>query len=72
MKIYLNNRGKYSFGCFQVIERNPKEYDMNKDQLNFLCNEVRESGYDLHRYLKHGHLEKVYENGLANRLKKTV
>ncbi len=43
---------------------------MNKDQLNFLCNEVRVSGYDLHRYLKHGHLEKVYENGLANRLQK--
>lgn len=43
---------------------------MNMDQLNMICNEVRESGYELHRFLKHGHLEKVYENGLLNRLQK--
>jgi GxxExxY protein len=33
-----------------------------------LCDMVRETGYALHRYLRHGHLEKVYENGLAHRL----
>jgi GxxExxY protein len=43
---------------------------MTTDQLNTLCNEVRESGFELHRYLRHGHLEKVYENGLMNRLQK--
>lgn len=43
---------------------------MTTDQLNKICNDVRESGYELHRYLRHGHLEKVYENGLANRLQK--
>lgn len=35
-----------------------------------LCDVVREASYALHRYLRHGHLEKVYENGLANRLRK--
>lgn len=31
---------------------------------------VRETAFSLHCYLKHGHLEKVYENGLAHRLRK--
>lgn len=35
-----------------------------------LCDRIREISYDLHRYLRHGHLEKVYENGLAHRLRK--
>ncbi len=35
-----------------------------------LCDVVRETSFALHCYLKHGHLEKVYENGLANRLRK--
>ncbi|OHE76116.1 MAG: hypothetical protein A3F67_01845 [Verrucomicrobia bacterium RIFCSPHIGHO2_12_FULL_41_10] len=32
---------------------------------------VREAAYSIHCYLKNGHLEKVYENSLVNRLKKT-
>jgi len=36
-----------------------------------LCDQVREIAYGLHVYLRHGHLEKVYENGLAHRLRKT-
>jgi GxxExxY protein len=35
-----------------------------------LCNQVRETSFALQRYLRHGHLEKVYENGLAHRLRK--
>lgn len=35
-----------------------------------LCDLVRQTGYALHVYLGHGHLEKVYENGLAHRLRK--
>jgi GxxExxY protein len=42
---------------------------MNKDVLA-LCNQIRQVAFDLHVYLRHGHLEKVYENGLANRLRK--
>ena len=35
-----------------------------------LCDIVRETGYAAHRYLRNGHVEKVYENPLANRLRK--
>ena len=35
-----------------------------------LCDRIRQIAFDLHVYLKHGHLEKVYENGLAHRLRK--
>ena len=31
---------------------------------------VRETGFMIHRYHKHGHLETVYENALAHRLRK--
>jgi len=31
---------------------------------------IRETSFALHQYLRHGHLEKVYENGLAHRLRK--
>jgi hypothetical protein len=33
------------------------------------CDQVRETAYALHRFLRHGHFEKVYENGLAHRLR---
>ena len=35
-----------------------------------LCDVVRQTGFELHRYLGCGHLEKVYENGLLHRLRK--
>lgn len=35
-----------------------------------LLDVVRQTAYDLHVYLAHGHLEKVYENGMAHRLRK--
>jgi len=35
-----------------------------------LCDCIRETAFSLHRFLRHGHLEKVYENGLAHRLRK--
>jgi GxxExxY protein len=34
-----------------------------------LCDVVRETGYAAHRYLRNGHVEKVYENSLTNRLR---
>ena len=34
------------------------------------CDEIREIAYAIHRYFGHGHLEKVYENALLNRLTK--
>ena len=41
-----------------------------KDIIMQLCDQVRETGYSIHCYHKHGHLEKVYENALAHRLRK--
>ncbi len=38
--------------------------------INELCDVVRQTGYAIHAYLAHGHLEKVYENALIHRLKK--
>jgi GxxExxY protein len=35
-----------------------------------LCDCVRQTAYDIHVYHAHGHLEKVYENALAHRLRK--
>src|SRR5580658_10566013 len=35
-----------------------------------LCDIVRNTAYAIHVYHGHGHLEKVYENALENRLRK--
>src|SRR5438445_4117704 len=35
-----------------------------------LCDLVRETAFAIHKYHKHGHLEKVYENALVHRLRK--
>ena len=35
-----------------------------------LCDQVRQTAFDIHAYHGHGHLEKVYENALAHRLRK--
>ena len=42
----------------------------DKDDIFRLSDIIRETSFELHRYLCHGHLEKVYENGLAHRLRK--
>jgi GxxExxY protein len=38
--------------------------------INQLCDLVRETSFSIHRYHRNGHLEKIYENALANRLRK--
>jgi GxxExxY protein len=38
--------------------------------INLLCDLVRETSFAIHRFHRHGHLEKIYENALANRLRK--
>ena len=38
--------------------------------INELCELVRETAYAIHLYHGHGHLEKIYENALAHRLRK--
>ena len=38
--------------------------------INELCDLVRETSFAIHRYHRSGHLEKLYENALAHRLRK--
>jgi GxxExxY protein len=38
--------------------------------INQLCDVVRETSFAIHRYHRHGHVEKIYENALAHRLRK--
>ena len=37
-------------------------------EINSLCDIVRETSFDIHCFLRHGHLEKIYENSLVHRL----
>jgi len=41
-----------------------------KDPIFQLCDQVRETSFALQSHLRHGHVEKVYENGLFHRLRK--
>ena len=43
---------------------------MTEEEVNRVCDKIRQTAYDLHVYLGVGYLEKVYENALAHRLKK--
>lgn len=43
---------------------------MHFDNINQLCDVVRETSFAIHRYHRNGHLERIYENALANRLRK--
>jgi GxxExxY protein len=43
---------------------------MNEKQVLELCAVIRETSLSAHRFLRHGHVEKIYENSLANRLRK--
>jgi GxxExxY protein len=38
--------------------------------VNRLCDAIRQTSFDIHKFLRSGHLEKVYENALAHRLAK--
>ena len=43
---------------------------MDEQEVFALCDRIRGISLNLHQYLRYGHLEKVYENGLAHRLRK--
>jgi GxxExxY protein len=36
-----------------------------------LCDRVRQTAFEIHEFHGHGHLERVYENALAHRLRKS-
>ncbi len=41
-----------------------------KDPIFQLSDIIRETGFAIHNYHRHGHVEKIYENALVNRLRK--
>lgn len=43
---------------------------MKFEHINQLCDLVRETGFAIHRYHRHGHVEKIYESALVHRLRK--
>ena len=43
---------------------------MNDKEVMKLCDQIRATSLSVHTYLKHGHMEKIYENAMAHRLKK--
>ena len=43
---------------------------MEWNSVNELCDVVRKTCLDIHQYHRSGHLEKIYENALAHRLRK--
>src|SRR5258708_5975833 len=60
------------FCCFYsagLLNRWPQEETPMKS-IKELCEFVRETAYAIHVYHGHGHLEKIYENALAHRLRK--
>ncbi len=44
--------------------------EMTDGEVKAFCSRVRQTSWDVHAYHGNGHLEKVYENALAHRLRK--
>jgi GxxExxY protein len=44
--------------------------DPHNGDIFVLCDVIRETSFEIHKYLRSGFTEKIYENALANRLRK--
>ena len=56
--------------CREKAQKTQKELEEDMEDIMQVCDVVRETGFAIHCYHKHGHLEKIYENALAHRLRK--
>lgn len=61
--------GAYSFGGPDASVILPRT-DLSDNEVNRICDTVRECGYQLHTYFRNGFREKVYERSLIHRLAK--
>jgi GxxExxY protein len=52
-----------------VLPKAEQELSLMMRTINELCDIVRKTAYAIHIYHGHGHLEKIYENALAHRLR---
>jgi GxxExxY protein len=41
------------------------------ENVNGLCDVIRQTSFEIHKFLRTGHLERIYENALAHRLTKS-
>ena len=64
------NSGASFLAFVSVVVDTAAELNRRMKSIIELCNQVRQTSYDIHVYHAHGHLEKVYENALAHRLRK--
>jgi GxxExxY protein len=48
----------------------PGVTDVQNQKINRLCDVIRETSFEIHKYFRSGHLEKIYENALTHRLTK--
>ena len=53
-----------------LVERLPRPDTDRFAEVNRLCDLIRETSFEIHKFLRSGHLEKVYENALTHRLSK--
>ncbi len=44
--------------------------DPHKTEIFALCDVIRETSFEIYKYLRSGHREQIYENALAHRLSK--
>lgn len=49
----------------------PSDRTAELAEINRLCDVIRQTSFEIHKFLRSGHLERVYENALAHRLSKT-
>jgi GxxExxY protein len=57
----------------QLIEKvlRPDDTSASRQlEINQLCDVIRQTSFDIHKYFRSGHLEKIYENALTHRLTK--
>src|SRR2546430_11995274 len=62
----MDNRGALIEKLLQPADSNAR----GSADINRLCDIIRQTSFEIHKFLRSGHLEKIYENALAHRLTK--
>ena len=57
-------------GLLEKVLRPEDTNVRNQLEINRLCDMIRQTSFDIHKYFRSGHLEKIYENALTHRLTK--
>jgi len=62
--------GNHSSSLIEKLLRSERSDNWNSAEINGLCDVIRQTSFEIHKFLRSGHLERVYENALAHRLTK--